>query len=84
MTFGVLCAWLAHVLVPTVGLLTWAVLIGLVAGNTRAVRPGARLPLAAFTKRLLRVGVVLLGLGLSVGPSSRLGCHCSVWWPRSW
>jgi uncharacterized integral membrane protein (TIGR00698 family) len=73
LTFGALCSWLAHLLVPAIGLLTWAVLIGLVAGNTRAVRQGTRLPLAAFTKRLLRVGVVLLGLGLSVGAVLSLG-----------
>jgi uncharacterized integral membrane protein (TIGR00698 family) len=73
LTFGVLGSWLAHLLVPAIGLLTWAVLLGLAVGNTRAVRPGTGLRLAALTKRLLRVGVVLLGLGLSVGAVVSLG-----------
>jgi uncharacterized integral membrane protein (TIGR00698 family) len=70
---GAAGAWFAHLLVPTVGLLTWAVLLGLAVGNTGAVRRGVRRPLAAATRRFLRIGVVLLGLGLSAGAVLGLG-----------
>ncbi|MCH7230560.1 putative sulfate exporter family transporter [Glycomyces sp. L485] len=73
LALGVLLAWTAHSLVPVVGLLTWSVLLGLVAGNIAVIRTGTRVPLAALTKRVLRIGVVLLGLGLSAGAVLSLG-----------
>ena len=71
--FGVGLAQVGHVLVPDVGLLTWSVLLGAVATNTgivpRAAEPGLRLA----TKKLLRLGVALLGLSLSVEAIVALG-----------
>jgi uncharacterized integral membrane protein (TIGR00698 family) len=70
---GVGLAQLGHALVPDVGLLTWSVLLGAIATNTglvpRAAEPGLRLA----TKKLLRVGVALLGLSLSVEAILGLG-----------
>ncbi|HEX5511235.1 MAG TPA: putative sulfate exporter family transporter [Actinomycetales bacterium] len=60
-------------LVPTVGPLTWAVLLGVLAGNAGlmrgAVEPGTRWA----TRRMLRFGVVLLGLQLAVPQVLGLG-----------
>ena len=66
-----------HALVPAVPVLTVCVLVGLVVGQVPALRPalgGVLAPgLAVSSRRLLRVGVVLLGLQLSLAEVAALG-----------
>ena len=70
---GVALAMAAHHFVSSVGVLTWAVLIGALAANLDlipiAAQPGLRIAL----KKLLRVGVVLLGFSLSLTAIAALG-----------
>lgn len=76
-TSGVSVAWGVHTLAPQVGLLTAAVLVGVLTGNvagTRAGLPGRVGPgVALAARRFLRAGVVLLGLRLSLGDLAELG-----------
>lgn len=65
-------AWAASATLPAIPLLTAAVVLGIVAGQLRLpepVRPG----LAIASRRLMRIGVVLLGLKLSLVDIARLG-----------
>ncbi len=62
-----------HELVPTVGTLTWAVALGALAANAGAVPHRAGPGLRLASKRLLRVGVALLGFSLSVGALAEIG-----------
>ena len=70
-------AWVLHLLLPAVPVLTWCVLLGIAVAQVRPLRPrldgswGPGLTLAA--KRLLRIGVVLLGLQLSLVDVAGLG-----------
>jgi uncharacterized integral membrane protein (TIGR00698 family) len=66
-------AMLAHQLLPAIGVLTWAVALGMVAGNTGLLPRVAKQALAAVTKRLLRIGIVLLGFAVSFGAIMALG-----------
>src|SRR3954462_15682074 len=66
-------AMLAHRFVPAIGVLTWAVALGMVAGNTGMLRGAAKQGLNLVTKRLLRVGIVLLGFTVSFGAIAALG-----------
>ncbi|MGY1661857.1 YeiH family protein [Geodermatophilus sp. SYSU D00705] len=66
-------AVLAHRLVPAVGVLTWAVALGMVAGNTGLLPGAARQALGQVTRRLLRIGIVLLGFAVSFGAIVALG-----------
>jgi uncharacterized integral membrane protein (TIGR00698 family) len=66
-------AMLAHQFVPAIGVLTWAVALGMLAGNTRLLPARARQELGKITKRLLRVGIVLLGFSVSFGAIAALG-----------
>ncbi|MET0763549.1 MAG: putative sulfate exporter family transporter [Blastococcus sp.] len=66
-------ALLAHRFVPAIGVLTWAVALGMIAGNTGLLPRVAKQALAAVTKRLLRVGIVLLGFAVSFGSIMALG-----------
>ncbi|MFI1797032.1 YeiH family protein [Streptomyces sp. NPDC020379] len=74
---GVAVAWAVHRLVPAVPMLTAAVVLGIAAahipGVRARVRGAARPGLTLAGKRLMRVGVVLLGLKLSVGDVLGLG-----------
>ncbi|HEX5534941.1 MAG TPA: putative sulfate exporter family transporter [Actinomycetales bacterium] len=70
---AVAVAWGISRLVPTVGPLTWAVLLGVVAGNAGLIRPVAEPGTRWATRRLLRAGVVLLGLQLAVPQVLALG-----------
>ena len=70
---GVLVALLAHRVVPAVGALTWAVLLGALVANLNLVPESARSGLGTATRKLLRIGVVLLGFSLSVGSIVGLG-----------
>ncbi|MGO4537011.1 YeiH family protein [Leifsonia sp. 2MCAF36] len=70
-------AWAVHWLVPAVPLLTAAVVLGIVVGQLPVARPavaGSLAPgLSLSARRLMRVGVVLLGLKLSLGDIAGLG-----------
>lgn len=74
---GVALAWAAHRLVPAVPMLTAAVVLGMAAAHLPGVRARVRgigkpgLTLAG--KRLMRVGIVLLGLKLSLDDVLGLG-----------
>ncbi len=74
---GVAVAWGVHRLVPAVPMLTAAVVLGIAAAHIPGVRArirGAGRPgLTLAGKRLMRVGIVLLGLKLSVGDVLGLG-----------
>lgn len=70
-------AWLVHLALPVVPLLTLAVAAGIVAGQVPWMRPrldGPLHPGLAFSARtLLRAGIVLLGLKLGLGDIAALG-----------
>lgn len=70
-------SWLLHLAVPAVPLLTAAVALGIVVGQVPALRPaldgGLRPGLRMAARRLLRIGIVLLGLKLSLVDIAALG-----------
>ena len=73
-----LIAWLAHLALPAVPLLTAAVALGIVVGQVPgAPQPALAGPLAPglriAARRLLRLGIVLLGLKLSLVDIAGLG-----------
>lgn len=70
---GVAGAVLLHGIVDEVGVLTWSVLLGALAANMNALPPGVQPGLKIAVKKLLRVGVVLLGFSLSLGSIAALG-----------
>ncbi|GAA3379120.1 YeiH family protein [Streptomyces sannanensis] len=74
---GVGAAWLVHTAVPAVPMLTAAVVLGIAAAHTPwlrvRVRGGCRPGLSLAAKRLMRIGIVLLGLKLSLGDVLGLG-----------
>ncbi|GAA2713892.1 MULTISPECIES: putative sulfate exporter family transporter [Streptomyces] len=74
---GPALAWTAHRLLPTVPALTAAVVLGIAAahlpGVRSVVRGSARPGLAFAGRRLMRAGIVLLGLGLGFGDVLALG-----------
>ncbi|MEU2081561.1 putative sulfate exporter family transporter [Streptomyces albus] len=74
---GVAAASAVHLLVPAVPMLTAAVVLGVAAahlpGLRTVVRGTARPGLTLAGKRLMRLGIVLLGLELSVGDVLGLG-----------
>ncbi|PSJ27592.1 putative sulfate exporter family transporter [Streptosporangium nondiastaticum] len=74
---GVAAAWVVHLLVPAVPMLTAAVVLGIAAAHAPGVRVwvrgGARPGLTLAGKRLMRIGVVLLGLKLGLDDVLGLG-----------
>ncbi|MFF4836712.1 YeiH family protein [Streptomyces sp. NPDC001315] len=74
---GVLLATALHEALPAVPTLTAAVLLGVAAAHLPGirvfVRKSARAGLAMAAKRLMRVGVVLLGLQLNLADVAELG-----------
>lgn len=74
---GAALALLLHLAVPAVPLLTAALVLGVLVGCIPAARPilgGVAAPgLGLAAKRLLRLGIVLLGLKLSLGEIADLG-----------
>lgn len=74
---GALTAWCIHRLVPAVPLLTASVVLGVAAahlpGLRTFVRGSARPGLSLVGRRLMRMGIVLLGLGLGLDQVLRLG-----------
>ncbi|MCK9516258.1 MAG: putative sulfate exporter family transporter [Ottowia sp.] len=72
---GTLLAFLINWLVPVVSPLTAGVLLGVVAANIGIVTPRVTPGLSLSTKKLLRIGVVFLGLQLSLLEVLGLGGH---------
>jgi uncharacterized integral membrane protein (TIGR00698 family) len=70
---GTAAAAAAHALVSQVGTLTWAVLFGALAANLNVLPRSAGQGLKFATKRLLRLGVALLGFSLSLRAIADLG-----------
>ncbi|MFF1715674.1 YeiH family protein [Streptomyces sp. NPDC058268] len=74
---GVVVAWTVHALIPAVPMLTAAVVLGLAAAHVPGVRAVVRgrgkAGLSLAGKRLMRAGVVLLGLKLSLDDVLGLG-----------
>jgi uncharacterized integral membrane protein (TIGR00698 family) len=72
-----LLAWAVHSLVPEVPLLTAAVVLGIIVGQLPVLRPAVagvlKSGLSLAAKRLMRLGVVLLGLKLSLVDIAGLG-----------
>ncbi|WP_412735329.1 YeiH family protein [Krasilnikovia sp. MM14-A1259] len=66
-------AFAIHQLVPKVGVLTWAVALGVAAANLRVLPGACRVALGLLTKKLLRAGVMLLGFSVSIGSIVALG-----------
>ncbi len=66
-------ATVGHAFVPQVGVLTWAVGLGMIAANLGLIAGSVRQGLARITKRLLRVGIVLLGFSVSFQSIAALG-----------
>ncbi|MEV6911443.1 putative sulfate exporter family transporter [Amycolatopsis sp. NPDC051071] len=70
---GVAVAYLAGTAVPVVSALTVAVVLGILAGSLPALSDETRKAISGVTKKLLRAGVVLLGLQLSLPAVLDLG-----------
>ncbi|QMU80703.1 putative sulfate exporter family transporter [Streptacidiphilus sp. PB12-B1b] len=70
---GTALAWEIDRLLPTVATLTAAVVLGVLARNLRLLPTAARPGLDLAGKRLMRFGVVLLGLKLALGEVLALG-----------
>ncbi|WP_353650129.1 putative sulfate exporter family transporter [Nakamurella sp. A5-74] len=66
-------AWLAHLALPQVSPLTFGLLLGIVLGNTGLARDSFRPGLQVAARRLLRLGIVVLGLRLSLPQVADLG-----------
>ncbi|WP_144122903.1 YeiH family protein [Catellatospora sichuanensis] len=66
-------ATLGHRLVPQVGVLTWAVGLGVLAANLNLLPGPSRTMLGLLTRKLLRVGVALLGISVSFAAITALG-----------
>lgn len=77
-TAGVAAAWTVHLLLPPVALLTAAVLLGVIGANVGAVPGSARPGLGFAARRLMRAGVVLLGLQVSLTEIAGLGWRTVV------
>lgn len=74
---GTAAAWAAHRLVPAVPFLTAAVALGVLTAHVPALRRTVRGPaapgLTVASRRLMRLGIVLLGLKLSLDDVLGLG-----------
>lgn len=74
---GVLAAWSVHRLAPWAPMLTVSVLLGIAAAHLPGlrgfVRGTARPGLSLAGRRLMRIGIVLLGLALGLDEVLRLG-----------
>ena len=70
---GVAGSLVAHRLIGQIGVLTWVVILGAAAANLRLLPPVAKPGLRIATKKLLRIGVVLLGFSLSLVSIAALG-----------
>ena len=75
---AVALAWFVNVLEPTVSPLTCAVLLGAVTANVRILPSRAQPGIAFAGKRLMRLGIVLLGLKLALSDVLALGWQTLV------
>lgn len=66
-------AWLAHLALPQVSPLTFGLVLGILLGNTGVAREAFRPGLQIAARRLLRLGIVVLGLRLSLTQVAALG-----------
>jgi uncharacterized integral membrane protein (TIGR00698 family) len=66
-------AVLGHWLLPAVGILTWSIALGVAAANLELVPKAGTRQLGALTKKLLRLGIVLLGFSVSFASITALG-----------
>jgi uncharacterized integral membrane protein (TIGR00698 family) len=66
-------ATLGHRLVPQIGVLTWAVGLGILAANAGVLPAAGKDGLRRVTKRLLRIGIVLLGFAVPFQAIAGLG-----------
>ena len=73
MALGLGGAVLGHLLVPQVGILTWAIGLGVAAANLGVLPRSGTKQLGRVTKKLLRVGIVLLGFSVSFASIAALG-----------
>lgn len=70
---GVAAAILLHHLVGSVGVLTWAVGLGVLVANLDVLPDSVDPDIKAAVRKLLRLGVVLLGFSVSLGAVAALG-----------
>ncbi|THA59330.1 YeiH family protein [Streptomyces sp. A1136] len=74
---GAFLAWCVHLVVPAVPMLTASVVLGIFVAHLPATRSVVRGParpgLSLAGRRLMRIGIVLLGLGLGLDQVLRLG-----------
>lgn len=75
---GIAVSYLINMTIPAISALTAAVLVGLLAGNLPIVPEKAQRGLRWATRKMLRAGVVLLGLQLAVPQVLRLGAGTIV------
>jgi len=73
LALGVVAASVGHELVPQVGVLTWAIGLGMLAANTGLLPSAVTSDLGFITRRALRVGIVLLGFSVSFASIAALG-----------
>jgi len=73
LTLGVAGALTGHRLVPQVGTLTWAIGLGVTVANLGLLPSAVNRTLGRMTKRLLRIGIVLLGFSVSFASIAALG-----------
>ena len=66
-------AVLGHLVVPQVGILTWAIGLGVAVANLGVLPQTGTRQLGLVTKKLLRVGIVLLGFSVSFASIAALG-----------
>ncbi|MFB7599781.1 YeiH family protein [Streptomyces sp. NPDC056160] len=75
---GVALAWTVHRLLPGVPMLTAAIVLGVLAAHLPRLRGAARPGLTFAGKRLMRAGVVLLGLSVGLDDIAGLGWQTVV------
>lgn len=75
---GVAVAYGLNLVAPVVSPLMFAIVLGVVVANVGLYRPALRPGVTWATKKLLRLGVVLLGLQLAVPDVLRLGWQTLV------
>jgi uncharacterized integral membrane protein (TIGR00698 family) len=73
LALGLGAAMLGHQLVPQVGVLTWSIGLGVAAANLGLLPRAGTRQLGLVTKKLLRVGIVLLGFSVSFASITALG-----------
>ncbi|OZM71619.1 hypothetical protein CFN78_19045 [Amycolatopsis antarctica] len=71
--FGLVLAYVASSIFPVISALTAAVVLGVITGSVPALPEATRQSIGKVTKRLLRAGVVLLGLQLALPAVLDLG-----------